>query len=301
MSNPVRALGSVLVTGASGFVGAALVDRLRSDGAEVTTSDIVEDEAIDFVCDVTDFGQVSSLLGNRPFDTVFHCGAVSGPMVMADRPLEIWRINATGTANILEAARNTKTGRVLVCSTSEVYGDLDGTVDETVLPKPNSVYAASKLAAEQVAQAYAAEHAVDVVILRLSWIYGPGRRTPTMLEAMLKSANGRMPAQFDAHPDDMTHYLYIDDAISGLLGAAEAAELHDVVFNISAGSGVPMSRIIEMIAELRPGSELTLNGMRSHVPCPIGINADRANDAFGFRPKVSLRDGLEATLQSLIK
>jgi len=97
-----RRLGRVLVTGANGFIGAALVDRLRRDGEVVVASDLTRGDAAsaDFQgCDITDPRQVETLFARGPFDTTFHGGAISGPMVMAGSPLDIWRINALGTAH----------------------------------------------------------------------------------------------------------------------------------------------------------------------------------------------------------
>lgn len=97
-----RDVGRVLVTGAAGFLGAVLVRRLRGQGRQVTASDLGLAEC---PCDLTDFAQVQGVGDSGGFQIIFHCGAVSGPMVLADQPLAIWQINALGTAHVLEAAR----------------------------------------------------------------------------------------------------------------------------------------------------------------------------------------------------
>ena len=135
-----RRLGRVLVTGANGFLGAALVDRLRRDGEEVVASDLERGDAAyaDFQgCDITDPRQVEMLFARGPFDTTFHGGAISGPMVMPDRPLEIWRVNTLGTAHLLEATRRQRAGRFVLCSSCSVYGATDcATIDEATPPDP---------------------------------------------------------------------------------------------------------------------------------------------------------------------
>ena len=103
-----RRLGRVLVTGGAGFLGSALLDRLRRDGVAAIGSDLGPGAAHAAglrPCDLTDRRQVDALLDNQSFDTIIHAGAVSGPMVMAERPLDIWQINVTGSAYLLEAAR----------------------------------------------------------------------------------------------------------------------------------------------------------------------------------------------------
>ena len=283
-----RDLGRVLVTGAAGFLGAALVRRLRGMGLAVMASDL---ELQDYPCDLTDFEQVDRLVGQQRFHTIFHCGAVSGPMVLADQPLAIWQINALGTAHVLEAARRHAVARVVVCSTCDVYGDLTGTVDETTLLHPVTLYGASKVAAEAAVQGFVREHGLDAVALRLAWIYGPGRQTPTALATMIRAAAVGAAISLDAGPDDITHYLYIEDAIGGLVCAGQAAVLKERVYNISAGRGIPMRDVVATFRELEPNAAITL--AETAAPAlPSVLDNSRALQDLGFSPATSLADGL---------
>lgn len=292
-----RNLGRVLVTGAQGFLGAALVPRLRAMGADVIASDVGDPDA---PCDVTDAAQVNALCRDGGIDTILHCGAVSGPMVMADRPLDIWRINAQGTAHVLEAARFYGIGRVVVCSTSEVYGATRGRVDEATLVQPRSIYAASKVAAEQAMLGYVHEHGLDACALRLSWIYGPGRRTPTRLESLLRAVAMDQPATLDANPDEMTHYLNIDDAVQALIRAATVPSLTGQIFNITGGPGIPMREVAGIVTGLRPNAQLAFApGARIANDGPSDIAHDNATAMLGFHPKVSLAKGLACVLATL--
>ena len=289
-----RNLGRTLVTGAHGFLGAALVPRLRAMGLDVIASDAGDP---DVPCDVTDAAQVNALCRDGGIATILHCGAVSGPMVMADRPLDIWRINAQGTANILEAARLYGIGRVVVCSTSEVYGATTGRVDEATLVQPHSVYATSKVAAEQAMLGYVREHGLDACALRLSWIYGPGRRTPTRLESLLRAVAMGQPATLDADPDEITHYLHIDDAVQALLRASEVLSLTGQVFNITAGPGISMREVAAIVTGLRPDAQITFApGARAAGDGPSDMSHDRATAMLGFHPNVPLAMGLARLL-----
>src|SRR5215510_9453610 len=209
MGSASRQLGQVLVTGANGFLGAALLAELKKQQVKFVATDIAGTAPLPggmLALDVRDGAAVRGIMEQTRFYTVFHCGAVSGPMVMADRPLDIWNINATGTANLLEAARVTKAGRVVVCSTVEVYGEATtGIAAETMPPQPDTVYGASKVAAEQAALTYHREHGLDTVMPRFSWIYGPGRKTPTTLAALLVNSLTGAVTRVEGHPADATH------------------------------------------------------------------------------------------------
>jgi nucleoside-diphosphate-sugar epimerase len=302
---PQRRLGRVLVTGANGFLGAALVSTLRKRGVEVIATDIASHAALPqgtIALDVRDGAAVNALMERTAFDTVFHCGAVSGPMVMADRPLEIWNINATGTANVLEAARLNKAGRVVVCSTVEVYGEtVTGIASETTRPQPDTVYGASKIAAEHAALTYHREHGLDTVALRFSWIYGPGRKTPTTLAALLGNSVTGTATRVEGDPADMTHYLYIEDAVDGLLSAGTVERLAgDRIFNITAGKGTALAEMLDQVRDVAPGSAIDFHA-RKPTAGPSGFTEDLAARVLRFRAKIAFKTGLALYMASLAK
>lgn len=299
MTRRARDMGRVLVTGALGFLGAALVRSLRKDGAEVIATDFASPSDACLHCDVTSFDQVSERVGAARIDTILHCGAVSGPMVRSDEPLAVWRINAQGTANILEAARLHGVGRVVVCSTTEVYGDRRGRVDETTPPAPTSVYAASKLAAEHATLAWADQYGVDAVALRLSWIYGPGRRTPTMLETLLLNALGGRATLIDGHPSDPTHYIHIDDAVDALIAAAMTNSLGHRVYNATGGAGFPMGQVVEIVRRLLPTTQVEYGRRPRLATGPDEIAVDWIAGDLGYAPCMDLELGIAGYIEAI--
>jgi nucleoside-diphosphate-sugar epimerase len=299
-----RHLGNVLVTGANGFLGAALLTELKKRPQSVVATDIAAGAPLPsgmLPLDVRDGAAVRAIMEATRFDTVFHCGAVSGPMVMADRPLDIWNINATGTANLLEAARVTKAGRVVVCSTVEVYGAaVTGIAMETDHLQPDTVYGASKVAAEQAALTYHREHGLDTVVPRFSWIYGPGRKTPTTLATLLANSLTGAATRVEGHPSDVTHYLYIEDAVDGLLRAATVAALQDErVFNITAGGGVPLPEMLDQVREVAPGIRIDFHRQPAAASGPSDFSQNRAEAVLGYRARTSFKAGLAKYLASL--
>ncbi|MCQ8782897.1 NAD-dependent epimerase/dehydratase family protein [Mangrovibrevibacter kandeliae] len=297
-----RSLGRVLLTGARGFLGGATRARLRQEGIDVVGADIGDGMPGDGItaCDLRCNDDIVALFASAPFDTVLHCGAVSGPMVLADRPGDIWRINAQGTAELLEAARRSGAGRIVVCSSVEVYGARRrGVLDESAPPDPPGVYGASKLAAEAAVIGYANGEGLDVLALRLGWVYGPGRATPTMLEALLRAATEGRDFEVEGHPADVAHYLYIEDAVSGLLAAATAGAVTSRIFNIVGPAGETLGDVADVVGRLCPQSRIDFERAEPSAEGPDGYTSHRAADELGFRAHVRLGDGLERTMRSL--
>jgi len=299
-----RRLGRVLVTGGTGFLGGALAKRLRRDGAETVISDLGHGAAAPAglrACDLADRRQVDALLEDQGIDTIIHAGAVSGPMVMADRPLDIWRINVTGTAYLLEAARRNRVGRFVLCSSVDVYGpSSSGMIDEEAGLAPETVYGASKVAAEAAMTGYAREHGIDAVALRFSWIYGPGRRTPTTLERLIRAGLAGEAVTLGDRASDRTHYLFIDDAVAGVLAAARSpAGLPRRAYNITAGDGLPLERVVETLSGLLPQLRVSFGQRQSPEAGPTGFDLTNAALDLGYRPQVPLSQGLHQYVETL--
>lgn len=296
MSAAERDPGRTLVTGAGGFIGRTLVSALVARGIDTVASDASPDGEW-IPCDVTDFDRLREVVNDEQIRTIIHCGAVSGPMVLADDPLTVWRINAGGTANVLEAARGAGVGRVVVCSSTEVYGATPGRVDETTPANPASVYAASKLAAEQATFAWTRQHGLDALALRLAWIYGPGRTTETQLETLLVNARDGRETRIEGAETNWTHYLHVTDALDALITAALAPRLAHRLYNASSGRGVRMGDVVDTVRRLVPGTAVTWSGAVDAQPAAIAN--DRIATDLGSVPKMALEDGLASYLHAL--
>jgi nucleoside-diphosphate-sugar epimerase len=303
-SGTQRRLDRVLVTGGAGFLGSALLDRLRRDGVEAVGSDLghgAANAAGLHACDLTDRHQVDALVDNQSLDTIIHAGAISGPMVMAERPLDIWQINVTGTAYLLEAARRNRVERFVLCSSVDVYGpSSSGMISEETRFAPETVYGASKVAAEAAMTGYAREHALNAVALRFSWIYGPGRRTPTTLEQLIWAGLAGEAVTLDDSASGRTHYLYIEDAVAGALAAAVApAGLPRRAYNISAGNGLPFGEVVATLGTHLPRLRVSFRESKILQSGPAGYELSNAARDLRYRPQVSLSQGLHNYVEAL--
>ena len=302
MSERWRPFGRVLVTGASGFLGRALALRLRAEGIDVVETDLQGNaDAGIMPLDLVDFDAVEACIAASGCETLFHCGAVSGPMVLADRPLAIWQVNAAGSTHVFEAARRSSVGRLVHCSPIDVYGpQAEGIVDEAARLDPETIYGASKAAAEQSLLGYCREHGLEAVALRLSWIYGPGRQTPTTLTRLVESGFADAPISIDDTGGARTHYIHIDDAVAGVLAAAAALHLPESAYNITAGSGLPLSRVVEALRRVFPKLDVAYgNPGEDDGEGPSGFDQARAARDLGFEAMVDIDAGISRTVEAL--
>lgn len=189
----------VLVTGSSGFLGRAIVDRLLTLGLDVIGLDPVAPTANGYhhlQDDLSDGARLRvSLSAERPTH-IIHAGGVSGPMVLADRPDRVMAINVTGSLNLIAAALDAGVNTFVFCSSVSAVGSYyqPEPIDEGVPLQPNSPYGCSKAAVEMVLRGLWRKVGLDICILRFTGIYGPGRRTAFVIDDIVTGAVEHRPA-----------------------------------------------------------------------------------------------------------
>jgi len=291
--------GTILITGAAGLIGFSLASRLQVEGRTVIGMDIVAPaEKFDFpfiAADLSDVHKLYDALG-RGVEGIIHCGAVSGPMLFLDNPRSIVESNLLGSANIFEAAR-IRGLRVIYCSSTSAYGDtpygLKLCTEDTALNAVD-VYGATKAGADILARAYAAQHGLDVVALRFSWVYGPRRQTDCLIREMLCAALEGRASQYAFGTDFARQYVYIEDVIDACVKAYDATEVAGSAFNITAGTRSSFDEVAEAVRQSVPGAEISNRGSEGadlyHAPMDISA----AKDALDYVPKWPLARGVAA-------
>lgn len=288
----------ILVTGASGLLGEAVAARLAARGDAVLAIDVAEapDARVPVVvCDVTDTLGLRELTAGG-VSAVVHCGAFSGPMVARDRPDSMVQVNIVGTANVLEIARIHRAKRFVFASSTTVYGETGpAPVKEETPPRVASLYAASKVASEQLVTAYAAQYGVSGVSLRLSWVYGPRRMTDCVIRDMIMDAQAGRATRMTFGRDFARQFIHVDDAARALVLALDAPEVPRPVLNVTGGTRVTLGDIGRLVAATVPGADIEL----APGPDPVDQNQERVDIAaaaedLGYVPTVTLEAGVRS-------
>ena len=312
---------TVLVTGASGFIGSHLVERLLADGAKVralccynsngsrgwlddlsrgaTPADGLET----VLGDVRDAGLVRSLMDG--VDTVFHLAALIAIPYSYQAPASFVDTNVTGTLNVLEAVRHAGVARMVHTSTSEVYGTPQRVpITESHPLCGQSPYAASKIAADQLCEAYARSYATPVVILRPFNTYGPRQSAraviPTILRQLL--AGVREIHLGSLHP--RRDFTYVSDTVDGFVRIAQTDLAPGTLVQLGTGRSVSIGELLALClvtadADVMPVTDPErVRPPRSEVEVLLS-DPSRAADLLGWRPVVRLQNGLSETTRWL--
>ena len=211
-----------LVTGASGFLGRAVMKLLGEQKQHVIGLDPRSSATTKIVDDLSNAEKLKTLLAAEKITHIIHAGGVSGPMVMANDPVKVITINVLGSLNLLYAAMDAGVGTFIYCSSAAALGSFyeSEPVDESYPLRPNSTYSASKAAVEMVLRGLWGKTPLDLCSLRFTVIYGPGRETTYTVEEIVGAALAGKVARTAPMAD--WPYIYIDDAARAAVQACYA-------------------------------------------------------------------------------
>ena len=307
----------VLVTGAGGFIGSHLAERRVRDGALVRALVRYDSAGSRGWLDRSESaGSMEIVAGDvadrdsvrRAFEGVeiaFHLAALIGIPYSYAAPASYIRTNVEGTLNALEAAREAGVARLVHTSTSEVYGTARRVpIDEDHPLCAQSPYAASKIAADKLAEAYHRSFGVPVVTVRPFNTYGPRQSARAVVPAIAAQCLAGAPriALGNLHPTrDLT---YVDDTVDAFARAGLAAGVEGGTFHLGTGREISIGDLARLVARLT-GCDAAIEAdprrvrtERSEVERLVSDNA-AARRAFGWEPRVALEDGLARTIEWL--
>lgn len=307
-----------LVTGAGGFIGSHLVQRLVRAGSNVRAlvrynsrnatgfldelSDQERAKVEIFHGDICDSGLVYEAV--KGCDYVFHLAALIGIPYSYVAPQSYVDVNVQGTLNVLNAARAHGVTRVLQTSTSEVYGSAQYVpMDEAHPLHPQSPYAATKVGADQLAMSYHLSFGLPVTVVRPFNTYGPRQSTRAVVPTVCVQAmqgDSLMLGNLTALRD----LTYVEDTCSGFLHAAVSSEAIGEVVNLGTGDAVSVQQVVDQVASIL-GKTLhiktdpaRIRPEASEVTRLVSNNA-KAKAKLQWEPEVGLESGLRSLLEWL--
>jgi nucleoside-diphosphate-sugar epimerase len=298
---------TTLVTGASGLIGAGVVARLHAEGRPVVGLDRRPPRAgaasVPRVeADLNDVHRLYAALHGRDLEGIVHCGALSGVMVGRDNPFMICETNIRGTAHVFELARVFRPRRVVFCSSVSAYGGspLDAVLTEDTPLRPLTVYGASKVAGEAILQAYAAEHGVDGVALRITHVYGPGRETQCFIRQMIEAAVAGRPTRIPHARHARRQYVHVADVVGALCRALDAGPLPRRAYNVGASRQQTLAEVAEIVTRVVGPLEVDFDDANDPPEYRYGVlDVSAAARDLGWHPGVELDAGIAAYAAAL--
>jgi UDP-glucose 4-epimerase len=302
-----------LVTGGAGFIGSHLVEALTAAGRRVrvfddlstglrSNLDHIKPAPEIIVGDLADAAAVARAVEGAK--VAYHLGALASVARSVETPADSHRACATGTLNVLDAARRSGVRRVVYAASSSAYGGAsDPAGQREDLPvQPLSPYAAAKLAGELYCQAFAYTYGLETVRVRFFNIFGPRQRADSPYSGVIAlfiaaMSAGKTPS---VHGDGLQSrdFTYVTNAVQALMKAAEAPGVSGNVYNVGVGANIT---VLDLVAAL---NKLLGTDMKPvHAPPRVGdvrfSRADirRTRADLGYAPDVNFEDGLARTLR----
>ncbi|MFQ5499005.1 MAG: SDR family oxidoreductase [Candidatus Zixiibacteriota bacterium] len=299
-----------LITGGAGFIGSNLADRVVANGDSVRILDNFSSghrSNLDGILgkveliegNVCDYETVASAMAN--IDFVLHHAAIPSVPRSVDNPIASNDANIGGTLNVLEAARKSKARKVVLASSSAIYGESDALPKvEDMLPEPPSPYAITKITGEYYCAAYWKLHRLPTVSLRYFNVFGPRQDPngdyaaviPKFITALL---SGRKPIVF-GDGGQTRDFLYIDNVVEANLQAVSREDMNGDSFNVAAGERYTLNQLLESLQKL------------TDKATPATYAEERAGDirhsyadickitSHGFKLSVDFEEGLRRTV-----
>ena len=298
-----------VVTGAAGFIGSHLCDRLLALGHKVVGVDSFRDyygralkeqnlEALrahpDFTFEELDLVDADLRRVLRGANVVYHLAGQPGVRPSWGEQFDSYlRDNVLATQRLLESLKEIPVDRLVFAGSSSVYGDAEMfPTKESALPRPVSPYGVTKLAAEHLTLLYTKNFGLPVVSVRYFTVYGPRQRPDMAFSRFMQALVDGEPIEVFGDGEQTREFTYVSDAVEGTIKASTADVVGQVV-NLGGGSRVTINRVLATLEDIsRAKARRKTLPAAPGDPRHTGASINLARERLGWEPRVSLREGL---------
>jgi len=302
-----------LVTGGEGFIGSTLVDHLLERGADVrayvhykpygSVGHLAgrEDDVEILAGDVRDAERVAEAV--QGCDTVFHLAALIGIPYSYVAPESYIQTNVLGTYNVVNACRRHDVRRMVHTSTSETYGTaITAPISEDHPLQPQSPYSASKIGADMMALSFHHSFSVPVAVIRPFNTYGPRQSTRAVIPTILAQLIGGVDKLHLGSTSPTRDFNYVEDTAAGFMAVAASDQALGNVVNIGSGREISIGDLVKLLISI-VGRDVEVVTDEERLR-PTGSEVERllcdntrAREWAGWKPEVSLEEGLKRTAE----
>lgn len=303
----------ILVTGAAGFIGSSVVDQLLALGHDIVGLDnfdpfypraikernlagardhsrfsLVEGELLDAAL-------VTRLLSRPPVDAVLHLAALAGVRPSVERPLAYQRVNIEGSLVLLEACRQAEIQRLILASSSSVYGVRSEIPFAETDPcdRPASPYAATKRAMEVIAYTYHHLYGMPISCLRYFTVYGPRQRPEMAIAKLARQIRAGEVITLYGDRRAARDYTYIDDIVHGTVAAIDGCNEGFRIYNLGGTRTTNLLRLVVLLERAlgAPARVTHADACPGDVPVTCA-SVERATTELGYQPAVGIEEGI---------
>ncbi len=297
---------TVLITGGAGFIGTHLVRALTASNAAIRvahrTVESQEDMRVGHplaehvIADVTDRSGIRGALAN--VSTVYHLAGFGSPGSTHEDDIKILRVNVTGTCTLLQESVAAGVERFVFASSASVYGDSPESPKTESMPTlPKSVYAASKIAGEDLCRVFHSQRGLDTRILRYFNVYGPDQDATMVVPRFVGMLMAGETVTLYGDGSQTRDFVHISDVVRATMLAGSVADPGSRIYNIASGSPTSIREMVEALsAALGVTAEVAYLPERPGEIRESLASTRIASDSLGFTAEVGLEQGLRNTL-----
>ena len=284
----------ILVTGGSGFIGSHLVDKLIERGFDVRVFDKMKPLREDVVWFQGDLMKDEDLLlACKDVEAIFHLAAVADVNLAVSYPETCLDVNENYTVKLLKAAVANEVERILLASTTWVYGQANEKVDESSpIPMPDHVYTKSKIGQEHLVYSWYKSYGLRYTILRYGIPYGPGMRSNMAIATFVRKAMRREPMMVFGNGNQGRCFIYVGDLAEGNVAALKESGKNEI-FNLAGNEFVTINQVVDNLRQIFGEIDVRHDNSRSNDFKGVVVNIEKAKRLLGWEPKTSLKIGLK--------